>query len=205
MGEKEESRKSKDHPKRGSGREVLRLKSGNLLLIDQFMLANQQFVSALESKSDFLENLRNASISWGGALVKLPPGKYGVERDPVDSVILVRSQSEGGDDSGVETGGAVDKPELCRADYNVSGRVFVDTRCLVLIDAQALESKEQLSEYRQKRSEEGEKAARDYLRSLGAAVRYGFNRFGDELGVFLRNDSSAVALWPDIVENLPSN
>lgn len=202
MGEKEEGKAAKDSPRFGSGTEVLKLKSGNLLLIDQFMLANQQFIGELKFGDKFSDYLKKVAVNWGGTLVSLPPGSYGVERDPVDSVILIKVSGDANQDSGVDVDG---KSDLCREDYNVCGRVFVDTRCLVLIDAEAIEKEEQLVEYQEKRSQEGEKAARDYLRSLGAAVRYGFNRFGDELGVFLNKDKSSVALWPDIVENLPSN
>ena len=45
-----------------------------------------------------------------------------------------------------------------------------------------------------------DKACRDLLRDNGGAVRYGFQRYGDELGIYLVPDENLVALWPDIQE-----
>ena len=41
----------------------------------------------------------------------------------------------------------------------------------------------------------------DLLRDNGGAVRYGFNRYGDELGIFsLAGNDDVLALWPTVVD-----
>ena len=55
--------------------------------------------------------------------------------------------------------------------------------------------------YEQYQSGGQEKACRDLLRDNGGAVRYGFHRFGDELGVYNIADEDIVCLWPDVAES----
>ena len=46
------------------------------------------------------------------------------------------------------------------------------------------------------------KACRDLLRDNGGAVRYGFQREGDELGIYTIPDENVICLWPDLKEEV---
>ena len=80
------------------------------------------------------------------------------------------------------------------------GRVFVDTRCLAMIDRELLDDHGLLEKYNSLWFGGQEKACRDLLRDNGGAVRYGFRRYGDELGVYTSPDSDIICLWPDVAE-----
>jgi hypothetical protein len=66
-----------------------------------------------------------------------------------------------------------------------------------MIDRELLDDHVLLDKYSQLWADNQEKACRDLLRDNGGAVRYGFGRFGDELGVYVNNETAVVALWPD--------
>ena len=87
-----------------------------------------------------------------------------------------------------------------RGNLRAISQIYVDTRCLVIVDAKLLADKSQLDEYQELRKSSKDKPARDLIRSYGGAVRYGFNRYGDELGVFRFSESNILALWPDIAD-----
>lgn len=178
--------------------ETLKIKSSKLLLLDQFMLANKQFLNALNSLTGGKDKHSELCNDWGGAVVELDNGEYLVDRFPTEPLILLRKKEALPDEP--DSGGSL-IPDFSKDNFSSSGRVFVDTRCLIVADASILEKTEVLKEYGEQREHEGEKAARDYLRSQGAAVRYGFNRYGDELGVFSSKEKDSLALWPDVVEN----
>ncbi len=175
--------------------EELEINSGAMLVVDQFMLGNPQFVGKLEFGPGFKKSVEEAALLFGGAVVPAGKGKYQVERDAQESLIHLQPEEkvlEDGDDG----------REVSRELFESVGRVFVDTRCVVFVDAGLINDKNLLDEYRKSRLENGEKQARDFLRSKGASVKYGFNRFGDELGIFHNSSTGSIALWPDVVEDI---
>jgi len=198
----------------GKGVERLRVSTGTVVIIDQFMLANEQFLSALSACSaadgdgaDLAVNeplLRQSVENYGGAVVKLPVGTVYVCRDPQARIMLLFPVQDAQDihrgyaaetidiSSGLEKGTA---PQPI-------AKVFVDTRCLVFADWGLLADGHSVAEYADLRRRGEDKRARDILREKGAAIRYGFNRYGDELGVFevKFEGENSVALWPDVIE-----
>ena len=185
--------------------ERLNVSSGYLLVIDQFMPSNKQFLSMLPEvdASDpdgwvraNAARIREAAEQYGGVLLELTAGSWGVLRDPNESLfILARIES---DDEEHDLAQAKQAAMEARGNMAATGRVFVDTRCVIFVDARALADRVLLQEYGEMRSSGNDKGARDRIRECGAAVRYGFNRNGDELGVF--KVDGVIALWPDVVE-----
>ena len=189
--------------------EIFTISSGQVVIIDQFMLGNEQFLSRLTELND-RSVLKEAVETYGGCLLTLDAGDYEVFRDPIKAVMLIcdaasREAGRGnakelGEDEESEVEAMFDAVLDNKGELSPSARVFVDTRCVVFIDAQCLFDSELISKYKGYRKAGEEKKARDLLRSRGGAVRYGFNRFGDELGVLEVGDGVRYALWPDVVE-----
>jgi hypothetical protein len=176
---------------RGNQRERIQVESGSLVLIDQFMLANSQVLARLNDLLDEEPEAKDALVKeYGGAVVNLPPNTYRIERDPFASTIVIHPEGEK-----VEVKSL--KEEL---DENL-GRVFIDTRCLAMIDRELLDDISLLEKYQDLWVNGKDKACRDLLRDNGGAVRYGFQRFGDELSVHADPELNLIALWPDVIED----
>ncbi len=205
-----EARRAPRTPERTQER--LEVSSGKVLIIDQFMLANQQFTSPLAGLSPedgaAADTLKDAASRYGGCVLNMDPGSYLVLRDPELSVIALSAENGASeaedteDDSGSEED-SFDFAELLDAKGNLSalGQVFVDTRCLVIVDAKVATDADAVTRYREFREGGKDKKARDFIRSIGGAVRYGFNRQGDELGVFNVAEKGLIALWPDVIDH----
>jgi len=189
--------------------ETFQLNSGVLVILDQFMVANRQLLIKLISSCPTVQDLTREGSElypivemYGGAVLNLSPGNYRVLRDAGNSrIVICRSDSLGSANGeiGEEDGSLIDALINEKLGSQPEGRVLVDTRCLVLMDAELFASSDLLNDYRALRETEQEKKARDLLREHGAAVRYGFQRYGDELGVFILEENK-VALWPDVIE-----
>lgn len=67
-----------------------------------------------------------------------------------------------------------------------------------MVDRELLDDSELLDKYQHLWFSGQDKACRDLLRDNGGAVRYGFQRFGDELGIYVLPDADVVCLWPDV-------
>ena len=174
----------------GNQRERIAIESGALVLIDQFMLANPQLISRLKEKFDDGPEAKNEIIKdFGGLVVEVTPGTYRIERDPFAFSIIVHPE-----------GDPPNTAELKEKSPKNLGQVFVDTRCLAMIDRELLDDNALLEKYQQLWFGGQDKACRDLLRDNGGAVRYGFDRHGDSLGVYLRAEEDIVALWPDAEE-----
>lgn len=175
----------------GNKRERIAVESGYLVMIDQFMLANPQFNDRLLEiiDEDPIEKDRLIA-AYGGTVVELNPGTYRIERDPYKYSIVVHQEG-----TFARAEDYVDRVET------PIGHVFVDTRCLAMIDRELLDDSGLLDKYQQLWASGQEKACRDLLRDNGGAVRYGFHRFGDELGVYNIADEDIVCLWPDVAES----
>ena len=191
--------------------ERLEVSSGQVLLIDQFMLGNQQLFDALPPRStdndasQWLSEsgsaIKTVITRYGGMIISVAKGTWGVLRDPQESLFVIGQLTE----EITNLDRAKDVAMDARGNADPIGRVLIDTRCVVFIDAAILANTEFLTEYRKMRQSNQDKAARDVLRENGAAVRYGFRRDGDELGLFRVADGEKeiIALWPDVVDKQP--
>lgn len=174
----------------GNQRERIAVESGQLVLIDQFMLANPQFIEKLLQIIDGDPNQKTDLIRFfGGQVVSLTPGTYRIERDPFAQSIIIHPEDNSPDVEGLQERA---KSEL--------GHVFVDTRCVAMVDRELLDDSALLQKYQQLWFSGQDKACRDLLRDNGGAVRYGFHREGDELGVYSVPDEDVVFLWCDVFE-----
>lgn len=185
--------------------EWLTISSGNVVVIDQFMLGNDQFFAALDGADD-RSKLVAAVNRYGGAVMKLSPGRWVVYRDPEENLMLVTKGAT--EEYPNRWDELIERVDVLGARGNcvAVSRVFVDTRCVVFIDADLVFNTELMNRYRELRRAGDDKTARDILRTSGAAVRYGFNRNGDELGLFRLADvgeaeEGSIALWPDVAED----
>lgn len=178
----------------GNQRERIAIESGHLVLIDQFMLANPQFIEKLPQLVDAEPAAKDELIEdFGGCVVQLEPGTYRIERDPFAFSIVVHPE-----------GKRLTQEELAEQAKDTSKRVYVDTRCLAMIDRELLDDTSLLEKYQQLWFSGQDKACRDLLRDNGGAVRYGFQRNGDELGIYMVSGEDILCLWPDAVEQVGS-
>lgn len=172
----------------GNKRERIAVESGSLILIDQFMLANPQFIEGYSKIIDEGAEEKNQFINhFGGQVVDLTPGTYKIERDPFKFSIIVHKE-----------GDEIEKDEMSEKATSNIGAVFVDTRCIAMIDRELLDDGALLEKYQQLWFSGQDKACRDLLRDNGGAVRYGFSRNSDELGVYTVPGEDVVCLWPDV-------
>jgi len=170
----------------GNKRERIAVESGFLVLIDQFMLANPQFIDGLSKLVDEAPEMKNEIVSrFGGCVVELEPGTYRIDRDPFAFSIVIHPENMD-ESSSVDLDRATDK----------KGALFVDTRCLAMIDRELLDDTSLLEKYQQLWFSGQDKACRDLLRDNGGAVRYGFQRNGDDLEIHQVPNESVVCLWP---------
>lgn len=168
----------------GNQRERISVESGFLVLIDQFMLANQQFTEKLSSLVDADPAEKDALIEqFGGKVVELPPGLYRIDRDPYKMLIVVHPDGE--------------SPKLKDFESSEdSPSVFIDTRCVAMIDRELLDDYSLIEKYQSLWLSQQNKACRDLLRDNGGAVRYGFSRESDELEIATASEEHALVLRP---------
>jgi len=156
------------------------------------MLANPQFIDMLAGVMDEDASRKDEVIRlFGGTVVNINPDRYRIERDPYAYSIVIHPEGQ------VPEGG-----EITKAATEGHGHVFVDTRCLAMIDRELLDDRSLLEKYQQLWFSGQDKACRDLVRDNGGAVRYGFSRYGDELGVYTVPQQDVVALWPDVAEGI---
>jgi hypothetical protein len=187
-------RHSRRHPRQsaesGNQRERISIESGDLVLIDQFMLANGQFIEKMASVLDEAAEVKNQVIrEYGGKVISVTRGTYRIERDPFAYTIVVHPE---GDSFG--------SSEAVKEATELLGEVNIDTRCLAMLDRELLDDNALLERYQQLWFSGQDKTARDLLRDNGGAVRYGFRRDGDELGVYQVPGEDVICLWPKNME-----
>lgn len=187
---------SRGHPRQsaesGNQRERIAIESGDLVLIDQFMLANPQFIEKITKVVDEDTSVKNDIIrEYGGKVISVARGTYRIERDPFAYTIVVHPE-----------GDAVEAAELVRDATEQLGELNIDTRCLAMLDRELLDDGTLLERYQQLWFDGQDKACRDLLRDNGGAVRYGFRRDGDELAVFQVPGEDVICLWPKNIEEL---
>jgi hypothetical protein len=171
----------------GNKRERIAIESGALVILDQFMLANPQFIERVKAVINEAPEAKDMVIQdYGGIVVDIEPGTYKIERDPFAFSIVIHPE-----------GSTLDTKELTKDSTESRGQVFIDTRCVAMIDRELLDDTSLLEKYQQLWFGGQDKACRDLIRDNGGAVRYGFNRYGDELGIFVKSDEDVVCLWPE--------
>ena len=180
----------------GNQRERIAVESGDLVLIDQFMLANPQFIekmgAALDESSDFkCELIRQ----YGGKVITVSCGTYRIERDPFAYTIVVHP----------EDGDLESSPEIVKEATDSLGEINVDTRCIAMLDRELLDDNALLERYQQLWFNGQDKACRDLLRDNWGAVRYGFRRDGYELDIFQVPGEDIICLWPKSLEGLKTD
>lgn len=189
-------RGSHRHPREssesGNQRERISIESGDLVLIDQFMLANPQFIEKITASIDDTPQVKASVINeYGGTVINVERGTYRIERDPFTYTIIVHPEED--DIEGTA--------EFVRDATDSVGEINVDTRCLAMLDRELLDDSSLLERYQELWFNGQDKACRDLLRDNGGAVRYGFNRDGDELGIFQIPGESIICLWPKDMDN----
>jgi hypothetical protein len=187
-------RHSRRHPRQsaesGNQRERIAIESGDLVLIDQFMLANPQFIEKMSAIVDESSDVKNDLIKeYGGKVIPVTCGTYRIERDPFAYTIVVHPEGE-----------SPESPEIVKDATETIGEINVDTRCLAMLDRELLDDTSLLERYQQLWFSGQDKACRDLLRDNGGAVRYGFRRDGDELGIFQVPGADIICLWPKNIE-----
>ena len=177
---------------KSKSQEKLVVTTGSVVCIDQFMLANKQYLELVAQQGSPAE----AAKRYGGAIFDFPEGEYLVFRDPKLQIVAIAKDADSAcveEDEGL--GGVI---ESFGPSAHSDSVVRIDTRCLVIADSSILSNQDLIAEFSSLREAEKEKEARDLLRKEGAAVRYGFNKWGDELSLFSRTEPQALAaLWPE--------
>ncbi|MGI6680475.1 MAG: hypothetical protein ACOX3T_03160 [Bdellovibrionota bacterium] len=174
----------------GNKRERIAVESGALVLIDQFMLANPQFIQKMLDNIDEDVVVKDKIVrDYGGEVIDIAPDTYGIQRDPYALSIIIHPSNI-----------KVDKNALSKEE-NAIGNVFVDTRCIAMVDRELLDDNSLLKKYQELWEKGEDKACRDLLRDNGGAVRYGFCRYGDEFNVYVNEENNIVSLLPGAKEN----
>jgi len=138
------------------------------------MLANGQFIEKMAAIVDEDAEVKNNVIrEYGGKVISVTRGTYRIERDPFAYTIVVHPE-----------GDALPANDAVKEASELLGEVNIDTRCLAMLDRELLDDNSLLERYQQLWFSGQDKTARDLLRDNGGAVRYGFRRDGDELGVY---------------------
>ena len=150
------------------------------------MLANPQFVEKMAAMVDEDSTMKNDVIrDFGGKVISLERGTYRIARDPFAYTIIVHPE-----------GYQLEQNSINSEATEELGQIFIDTRCLAMVDRELLDDNSLLEKYQQLWFTGQDKACRDLLRDNGGAVRYGFKRDGDELGIYQVPNENVVALWP---------
>ena len=154
------------------------------------MLANGQFIEKMATIIDEDAEIKNQVIrDFGGKVISVTRGTYRIERDPFAYTIVVHPE-----------GDSLGAAEAVKEATDLIGEVNIDTRCLAMLDRELLDDSALLEKYQQLWFSGQDKTARDLLRDNGGAVRYGFQRDGDELGVHQVPGEDIICLWPKNME-----
>jgi hypothetical protein len=185
--------------------ETLTVSSGYVVVIDQFMLSNQQFLSRLPEDTSNIEEVKLAVSNFGGVCFEIENGTFDVRRDIYQKAIVASQMSPTAITDQIPTAEAttqtptatfsIDDITLRSDELFTVGKIFIDTKCMVLCDVNILFNKQLIEQYSSLRTANKDKPARDLLRKHGCAVRYGFAPHGDELGIHITRERNAMAFF----------
>lgn len=173
----------------GNERERLVISSGRVLVIDQFMLANQQFITPLSNTADDSSAVEALVAKFGGLVIGLSEGVYAVYRHAQERFMVVYPCDSTGD------GADPVSPFRARKELptgNSLGAITIDTRAVVLVDLAKIQDGRVRGEYLRLWQGAQRKEARDFLRTQGAAVRYGFSHYSDVVQVSRGSERTLV-------------
>lgn len=175
-----------------SSTERVEIVSGVMLVIDQFMVGNPDFLRALPDdfnpeSDEFFDALCEEAENFGGFALQVSPGSYTVYRNTFEKTLVVFPEFDA--EKVTE-----DKIEDIAEQGEVLGSVILDTRCLAILDAALCFRENVIEAYRKLRLENDDKGARDMIRENGASVRYGFSRRSEEIEGYFDEASDIVVL-----------
>lgn len=173
--------------------EELEIRSGKMLLVDQFMLGNAQFQRSLGvggAPDGVLPE--NHLRDFGAAVVSLDPGRWKVFRFPREQAFIICRMDTHEDVLPAMLEEALHAFPPGKAPGKE--RVYIETRCIVFLDWQLVRDADLLEKFSSLRKAGRDKEARDLLRESGAAVRYGFSQDSDELGIFVIEPEGAIVM-----------
>ena len=132
-------------------KERLPIESGTLLMIDQLMLGNPQFIEAARSACEDLTKpnadlLQGPAAEFGGCVVKLENGSYSVHRDPKRKLMAVCPEESSPPEAPPRPPRGSDVEEVedearamffeniiqQRPEEGEGAKLVVDTRCLAM-------------------------------------------------------------------------
>ena len=177
---------------------IIEITSGYAVAIDQFMLANGQLLSSLPSDGQDIGMAIEAVCNFGGSCFEMENGQLYVVRDTYQKAIVISQAVEPDSIDNAEDPKlvlSIDDIALKSEELFSVGKVFIDTRCMVLCDVRILFNGALLEKYAKLRMQDKEKPARDLLRDNGCAVRYGFMPYGDEFTAYVTRDKKAAAFF----------
>lgn len=203
MFETEESEKSLGF-RTGFQSEELKIRSGQLLAIDQFMLGNDQFVQGLAKVTEIPPASETVATSegnpqshvenFGGAIIPMKDGVWKVYRFAREKAFILCPLDVPEDalpallDEAMQGFAVRGKSEVGK------NPIYVETRCIVFLDWKLARDEETMEHFRSLRKAGRDKEARDFLREKGAAVRYGFSQESDQLRAFHLQPEGAIVL-----------
>ncbi len=175
-----------------SSTERVEIVSGIMLVVDQFMVGNPDFLRALpeEFKPDsdeFFDALCEEAEVYGGFALQVSPGSYTVYRNTFEKTIVIFPEFDADKISESRIEDVAENGE-------VLGSVILDTRCLAILDAGLCFRENIIEAYRKLRLEDDDKGARDMIRENGASVRYGFSRRSEEIEGYYDENGDVVVL-----------
>jgi hypothetical protein len=168
--------------------ESLEIRSGKLLLIDQFMLGNQQFLAGIEESGVPENHLKD----YGAAVLSVDPGRWKVYRFPRERAFVLCKADTHEDVLPSLLEEALHSPSLRKG--TGKPRMVIETRCAVFLDFQLVRDRDLVEKFSHLRKRGEDKEARDFLRESGGAVRYGFSQESDELQVTVIEPEGAIVL-----------
>jgi hypothetical protein len=175
-----------------SSTERVEIVSGIMLVIDQFMVGNPDFLRSLPEdfkpdSNEFFDLLSEEAEQYGGFALQVSPGSYTVYRNTFDKTIVVFPEFDAGKIS-------EERIEDVAENGEVLGSVILDTRCIAILDAALCFRENIIEAYRKLRLENDDKGARDMIRENGASVRYGFSRRSEEIEGYYDENGDVVVL-----------
>lgn len=169
--------------------EELEIRSGKMLLVDQFMLGNEQFLKGIGET----EVPENHLKDYGATVLSVDPGRWKVYRFPREQAFVLCKSDTHEDVLPSLLEEALHAAPPGKADAG-KPRMLIETRCVVFLDWQLVRDADLVEKFSELRKRGKDKEARDLLRESGAAVRYGFSQNSDELVITVIEPEGAIVM-----------